>query len=178
MATVYCFRCKKQSTVSNSKIIKTKNNRFRLSAICVICEGKVSKFVSVKTGEGLRDLVNRFNLKLPFELHMLLQDDEGNIRRASFAGPGTKLNRRLVGLNRKTGTFESIVTPPVNDLDAAALKHDIAYAMFKDIPNRNIHDAILARNAQEVANTSTRRIQRINATIVKKIMDFKVKHQI
>jgi len=152
MSTVFCIKCKDQQQIDDAKIVKTKNGRFRLTGLCRICKSRTSKFISVKSGTGLREIANQFNLKLPFELHMILQDNDGKIRRASFCGPGTKLDRRLVGLNRETGTFESVITPPVNELDTACLSHDVAYASNKDIPTRNVHDAILARNAREVIN--------------------------
>ncbi len=176
--SMFCLKCKTHQPVRSSKVKKTKNNKFRLAAVCTVCGTKTSRFISVKTGGGLRDLVNKFNLKLPFELHMILQTDDGKIKRASFCGPGTKLDRRVKGLNRQTGTFDSIVTPPVNDLEAAWLKHDVAYAQFKDVPNRNIHDAILARNASEVAQNAGRIFQRSNARLVKSVMNFKVANRI
>ncbi len=178
MSTIFCLRCKRQQEINNAKIVKTNNGRFRLSAQCRVCETQTSKFISTKSGSGLREIANQFNLKLPFELHMILQNDEGNIKRASFCGPGTKLDRRLRGLNRETATFESVITPPVNDLDRACLRHDVFYSANKDVPTRNKADAVLARDAQEVQNNAKRRLQRFNAGLVKNVMLFKVKHRI
>ena len=205
--TTYCVKCKSHQDVKDSVLLKCKLRErkkdtdkipkptFRVASICIRCEKRVSVFVSVKdqesleevikrfklarSGEGIRDLVNRFNLSLPFEAHMWLQDSKtGKVRKASFCGPGTKLSKRLESFDKSKSTFKSIITPPVNALDTACMKHDIAYSKHKDIPHRNIADAILAKEAEQVQKTSKRIIQRANASIVKNVMKFKVKHKI
>ncbi len=60
-----------------------------------------------------------------------------SFKRASFLGPGTKLDKRLKNYNEKEGTYDEILTKPINKLDSAALLHDLAYGKHKDVKNRN-----------------------------------------
>lgn len=91
--------------------------------------------------------------------------------------PGTKLAKRLENFNPQTGTYSRIITPPINRLDRGCLSHDIAYAKYKDVPDRNIADKELSNVAESVIQTNnSSRIQRVNAHLVKGIMDYKVKH--
>lgn len=122
-------------------------------------------------------LINRFINVLPFELHLIDQGDDGRIRKSSFDGPGTKLKNRLEDFDSKTGTYTRIITPPINRLDQGAMIHDIEYAKFKDVPHRNIADRELSRVAgQVIKNHQSTDLQKFNAQLVKKIMDYKIKN--
>src|ERR1700679_1779902 len=72
------------------------------------------------------------------ELHLL-----DGIKKYSFCGPFTKLDKRVdLDLN---GNIINIKTPPINELDAGCLNHDVAYEKYKDIVNRNIADQALSK---------------------------------
>lgn len=80
----------------------------------------------VKQGGGF---INKLIDKLPFELHL---------KNYNFAGPGTKLHKRLERGDKG-----------INALDEACKIHDIAYDKYKDDKNRNIADKILIERAWE-----------------------------
>ena len=54
-------------------------------------------------------------------------DKEAHVSGYNFCGPNTKLKQRL-------DKGDNPITPPVNEIDAACLKHDIAYRDNKDLP--------------------------------------------
>lgn len=132
-------------------------------------------------GKGIGDFIKNFsvnnilnNAGLP-EMHLPTVDDAGKPRISSFCGPFTKLGQRLGGFDPETGTYESVITPPVNRLDSGCLVHDLAYSKYKDVANRNIADADLSRVASTVINDPNARfIQKAGARLVKGIMDSKV----
>lgn len=80
----------------------------------------------VKQGSGF---MNKLIDKLPFELHL---------KNYNFAGPGTKLHKRLERGDKG-----------INALDEACKIHDIAYDKYKDDKNRNIADKVLIEKAWE-----------------------------
>lgn len=119
------------------------------------------------------DIVKQLN-KIPMEFHAIDQGDDMIIRTASFLGPNTKLRERLENL-RPDGTYDSIITEPINDLDRAALAHDLAYHKDKDLNKRHEADKVLMKRAKEIAKNADSIIQRTNAGIVYAIMGAKVK---
>lgn len=133
-------------------------------------------------GGGIGDFLSRFNLNgfidsLPFEAHIIDQDDNGKIRRANFVGPGTKFRDRVELDNY--GNITKVKTKPINKLDAAAMEHDRVYEIYHDIHNRNIGDYDLLEKAREVAlDNNASKIQRANAVMVGLIMKTKIKYGI
>lgn len=113
------------------------------------------------------------------EMHLVDQGSDGNIRRSSFCGPFSKLDKRLSNFNRETGTYDSIITPPINQLDSGCLQHDIAYVKNKDVPTRNLADQDLIDVANSViSNPNSTWIQKTNAKLVRRIMQYKIDHQV
>ena len=59
----YCLSCKKDTKNTDSKVIKTKNNRKMMSSRCSICNNKKSAFLSERSGlfnsVGLNTPLNR-----------------------------------------------------------------------------------------------------------------------
>lgn len=49
---INCMKCKKQTNTTNEKIVKTANNRSRLTGNCNVCGTFKSKFVSNQKGKG------------------------------------------------------------------------------------------------------------------------------
>ena len=101
---------------------------------------------------------------LPFEIHLPIPGQGENVPggsfnntgKMSFAGPGTKVYKRLAEGYR--GTCE---------LDEAAKEHDIAYSMYHDRESRNASDRILAERAQTIASNAKKPLfERAWATVV------------
>lgn len=111
------------------------------------------------------DLVNFLNRNIKTELHWFDVNKQGKIQRANFLGPNTNLDNRLKNYNHKTGTYDSVITEPISDLDAAALEHDIAYHS-KDLKVRHQADKILEKKAIEIAKGSSNPIHKLNASLV------------
>ena len=59
----------------------------------------------------------------------------------SYTGPGTKLKERLLRGDK-----------PINKLDSAAQMHDIAYHIFKSVPERHVFDKRLQDEATTILN--------------------------
>jgi hypothetical protein len=88
----------------------------------------IKKLIPIPISGG--GLVNSLINKLPFEMHL-----PGGYQ---YAGPGTHLDLRLAkGIK------------PKNKLDAAALRHDIAYSKSKNLSDRHVADKILEEEAWE-----------------------------
>jgi hypothetical protein len=129
-----------------------------------------------KVGSGF-DVVKTLNRTLPkgVELHLWDEGADGVFRQSSFTGPNTNLDRRLGGFDRKTGTYSSVNTPPINELDAAAMAHDIAYSMSKDLDSRHKADRKLIEVANRIiSDPSTSPAKKRSATIVKILLSAKV----
>ena len=101
-------------------------------------------------------LLNTLINNLPFEAHIPFYN---------FAGPGTKLKKRL-----ERGDCG------INPLDSACKEHDIAYAKNLDVKNRNLADKHLAGKAWErvLAKDSTLG-EKLAAYTVANIMNIKTK---
>jgi hypothetical protein len=119
-----------------------------------------------QNGKGI---VDKFIENLPVELHLLGTDEiTGKTKKSSFIGPGSKLNKRL-----GPGDNPQDWSKPINDLDRAALKHDICYRDFKDPQSRNHCDDKLSASAKQFLkkpNIST--LDKIDAHIVTNAMKF------
>ena len=116
-------------------------------------------------------LLNWLIEKNPVELHLIDQGDDGKIRRASFAGPGTNLTKRL-----DANTGEPVAgSLPINRLDRGAYYHDLAYRDSKEVVDRNRADAVLRDVATVVINDpKSTFVQRVNARLVRRIMQHKL----
>jgi hypothetical protein len=87
------------------------------------------------------------NIKLPWakfpgEMHLL-----GH----SFTGPGTRLDLRL----NPDGSFKSW-SKPVDRVDDAAYKHDLAYAQHSDTAHRNEADRAMVYELNNIDNPTFR----------------------
>ena len=89
---------------------------------CITCGKTETQFVKKKElldGSFLNTLVNN----LPFEMHL---------REHNFAGPGTKLHKRL----NSDGTLKEW-SIPINRVNNAAYHHDLCYSKHDDIKTIN-----------------------------------------
>jgi len=188
---LYCSYCRKKTTaVKGSERVKPLPKRgegaYIGSGICSVC----SRGQSQRLGKGFigtdyfKNLLNDFLVSGPgsnIEKHLPFQKNESwnsVPQKASFCGPGTHLDERLKNYDPQTGKYDGVITPPITELDRACLDHDIAYR-HKDVPRRNVADKILAEKAEKYAKKkSTTKFNRLMADGVRKIMEYKVAHQI
>ena len=94
------------------------------------------------------DCVNIVNTLLPFEKHL---------PGMNYCGPGTRLRERLNPDNTPKPGNE-----PIDRVDKASLKHDIAYSQHKDLKHRMEADKELINDLKNIENPTLReRIERI-----------------
>ena len=164
MKPSYCVFCKKKT--GNKKIkIETIKGRSVQKSLCSVCGHKKTTFLpSKQRGKGI---VDKFISALPVELHMLGTDEtDKKTKRTSFCGPGTKLNKRL-GSNDVPHDWSK----PINDLDRACYKHDIAYRDNKDNSSRNAADNVLSAAAKRFeGKPGISLLDKTDAKIVQKAM--------
>ena len=119
--------------------------------------GKTYPFYNENISIQGKGILNNFITNLPFEMHL---------PGYNFAGPGTKLNKRL----------NDDLTPkdnskPINRVDEAAYKHDICYLKNKDTQTRNtVCDENMLKQLK-FYNPSLR--EKIDRSIVSKIIGTK-----
>lgn len=149
VAQSYCLKCRKVTASEDVKQKISKNNRMMLHSKCKICGSKKCLILGMKAGKGIvNNILN--SGKLP-ELHL-----PGH----NFTGPGTKLRERLLRGDK-----------PINQLDEAAMTHDIAYALFKDTKNRHVFDKNLQKEAFKIAkNPNSSLKEKAEAGLVGSIM--------
>lgn len=98
---------------------------------------------------GALDIVNAINSIVPrgIEFHLNCKTPEGAVVPCHFLGPNTDLESRLS--NYSNGKYDSVITPPVNELDRLAMDHDLAYSS-KDLGIRHEADRVLLNGAQRL----------------------------
>ena len=149
---MYCFNCKRVTSTTDAKLVKTSNHRQLLKGKCKICGTRKAKFQKMK-GSGL---VNKVIDKLPVELH---------IPGYNYCGPGIKLKKRL-----ERGDIG------INSLDEACKTHDLAYDSESSLKRRHEADRKLASDAMKVARSSKSGLkEKLAAAGVATVMKTKVK---
>ena len=83
----------------------------------------------------------------------------------NFTGPGTKLNKRL----KVDGTPKSW-SRPINHVDSAAYRHDLAYARHADTAERIVADK--KKELDAIPNPTLK--ERMERAVVKPILKTKV----
>ena len=132
MAT-YCLKCKHTTEDFLPHKVTTKNGRERLQSTCSICGGLKSKFLpNDKVGGDIVSLINKAG-------------KEFHVPGYNFCGPGTKLSERL-------DSNDDPITQPVNAIDRACMKHDIAYRDNKDLRSRQEADVKLIHDLNALDN--------------------------
>src|SRR6218665_1733573 len=143
----------------------SKNGRPMIRGVCTVCGTTKTQFVKAKGG----DLVSSLNMltsntklpwgKFPGEMHL-----PGH----QFTGPGTRFDLRLL----PDGTPHPWPTP-INRVDRAAHRHDLAYARHSDTANRNIADREMVDELNSIQNPTI--LERIERNLVKPILNTKTK---
>ena len=160
----YCIVCKLPTGNRNVKVI-TKNGRKMMESICTKCGNKKVRFLPKQGGKGIAD---KFISALPVELHLLGTDEvSGKTKKMSFAGPGTKLNKRL-----GPGDVPHDWSKPINDLDRGAYDHDICYRDSTNASVRNACDDRLKGVAKRFLNKpGISKLDKVDAHIVTSAMN-------
>ena len=82
----------------------------------------------------------------------------------NYTGPGTRLDLRLEngpdGLRPKPGE------EPINRVEAASFRHDLAYSRYNDIPSRHVADKLMIAELDAIPNPTFR--ERVERMFVKK----------
>ena len=66
----YCFKCKKNTSNIDPKMVKTKNNRLSMQSKCSVCKTKKSRFVKEQDAKGL---LSNLAIKTPLSKIPLLK---------------------------------------------------------------------------------------------------------
>ena len=124
---------------------------------CTVC-GK-TKMQFVKATEG-GSLLNKIINNLPFEMHL---------PGYNFAGPWTKLNKRL-----NPDMTPKEWSKPINRVDKAAYHHDICYLKNNDTATRNVVcDKNMLKELKGIYNPSIR--ERIDRGLVSTLIGTKAR---
>ena len=59
----YCLMCKKNTENKNTSVVRSKNNRLRMTSDCAVCGNKKSKFNKKQDSKGL---LSNLGLNIPF----------------------------------------------------------------------------------------------------------------
>lgn len=162
---LYCVKCKSKTATIDLLNVTSKNGRFMLRGTCVTCGKTKTQFVKSKVNGGdLTSSLNSFtsNIKLPWAKF----PGEMHLPGHSFTGPGTKLDLRL----NRDGTPKPW-SMPVDRVDEAAYKHDLAYLRYPDTANRNEADVAMVNELNNIKNPTTR--ERIERAVVAPILKAK-----
>ena len=65
----YCVKCRKDTNNIDSKIFRTKNNRFLMQSKCSVCKNKKSRFVKEQEAKSL---LSELGINTPFSKIPLL----------------------------------------------------------------------------------------------------------
>ncbi|MES2873570.1 MAG: hypothetical protein V4708_07590 [Bacteroidota bacterium] len=88
------------------------------------------------------DIVDIINAALPGEKHL-----PGML----YCGPGTRLDLKVNEDGTPKPGFE-----PVDRVDRAALRHDLAYSRHSDLRNRNVADKVMIKELLSIPSPTCR----------------------
>jgi hypothetical protein len=164
MEQTYCVKCRSKTETRDNQNVVSKNGRPMLRGICVVCGTTKTQFVKQSEGGDLVSSLNSFtkDVHLPFNKFK----GEIHIPGHSFTGPGTRLDLRL----NPDGSPKDF-SKPINRVDEAAYRHDLAYAKHSDTPSRNVADRLMVDELDKINNPTFR--ERIERSIVKPIISTK-----
>lgn len=164
---MYCVKCRINTDTSDLQNAMSKNGRHMLRGKCTMCGTTKTQFVKASASGG--DLVSSLNsvtskIKLPWAKY----PGEMHIPGMNFAGPGTRLDLRL----NPDGTPKQS-SMPIDRVDEAAYRHDMAYVAFPDTKTRNVADRVMVSELNEIPNPTLR--ERVERAVIKPIISTKAK---
>src|SRR5277367_4484472 len=134
-----CNECECKTSSKDLEIITTKDNKRAIKCFCTECNSKKIMLLG-KNGDDFINSINGGKL-FPGELHLPMHN---------FTGPGTRTDLRLnEDLTPKDWSI------PINRVDEASLKHDIAY-MDKSLESRHKADDIMIDELRNINNPTFR----------------------
>ena len=104
------------------------------------------------------------NIKLPWAKY----PGEMHLPGMNCAGPGTRLDLRFDSSGRPRP--DSL---PIDRVDEAAYRHDMAYAAFPDTKTRNVADRVMVNELNEIPNPTLK--ERAERAVIKPILNTKAK---
>jgi hypothetical protein len=141
---MWCVKCRKKTKTNNEQKSISKNGRPMLTGECGVCGTTKNQFLPGKakkqTGDGI---FNDYILPRLPELHYI---SPFTLKKFNFAGPGTKLDKRLDPRTK----LPLPNSQPVNEVDKAAYYHDLAYENMKDQASRNIADDVMIQDLDAI----------------------------
>lgn len=165
---MYCVKCRNKTDTTDLQNTESKNGRPMLRGKCVICGTTKTQFISMNCCEATGgDLVSSLNsITSKFKLPWAKYPGEMHLPGMNFAGPGTRLDLRL----NPDGTPKES-SKPIDRVDAAAYRHDMAYDAFPDTKTRNIADRVMVSELNEIPNPTLR--ERVERAVIKPILSTK-----
>jgi len=162
----YCVKCRKMTKTVKMRHVTTARGGSMLKGKCSKCGSNKTKFVRKQKGGDFTSSLNAktARIKLPWtkfrgEMHLLGHN---------FTGLGTRLDRRL-----NSDSTPKPWSKPINRVDGAAYRHDLAYARHSDVVQRNVADRKMIRELDAIEKPTLR--ERAERSIVKRILNTKVK---
>lgn len=161
---IWCIKCKKRTQTNNEQKSVSKNGRPMLTGECAVCGSTKSQFLpsdgkkkKTQKGDGI---FNDYILPRLPELHYI---SPFSLKRFNFAGPGTKLDKRLDPRTKLPLPHSQ----PVNEVDKAAYYHDLAYENMADQQSRKIADDVMIQDLDAIRkDKNTNWKVRADATLV------------
>jgi len=157
---------KRTVTTTDFEHVVSENGRPMLRGKCAVCKTIKIRFVS--NGNG-GDLVSSSRRSVCFQLPWAKYPGEMHLPGMNFVGPGTRLDLRLDSSGRPKP--DSI---PVDRVDEAAYRHDVAYEAFRDTKSRNVADRVMVNELNEIPNPTLR--ERATRAVIKPILRVRVCH--
>ena len=137
---ILCTECEEKTDTNDLETGETKNGKRCLKGFCVICGTKKIMLLGKEGGDFIDSIAG--GKLFPGEFHLLNHN---------FTGPGTRTDLRLnpEDLTPKEWSL------PINKVDEASLKHDIAY-MDKTLEARHKADEIMIEELKNIENPTFR----------------------
>ena len=139
----YCVKCRQKTPTSGATVRTAKNGTRMRAGRCVVCGSKKSQIVGRKDvhhGGDIQKALGRL-AGAPWARY----SGEKHLPGYSFCGPGTRLDIRL----NPDGTPKQ-GEEPVNRVDRACLRHDLAYARSDDLRSRQLADVELIHDINAI----------------------------
>jgi hypothetical protein len=137
---LFCVNCEKDTETKDLEVLTLDSGKRALKGFCKICNSKKM----MKLGKEGGDFIDSITGGKLFvgEMHLPLHQ---------FTGPGTRTDLRLnpEDLTPKDWSL------PINRVDEASLKHDIAY-MDKSLEARHKADEIMIEELKNIENPTFR----------------------
>ena len=137
---IFCTECEEKTDTNDLETGKTKNGKRCLKGFCMICGSKKIMLLGKEGGDFVNSIIRGVKLFVG-ELHLPSHN---------FTGPFTRTDLRLnEDLTPKEWSL------PINKVDEASLKHDIAY-MDKTLEARHKADEIMIEELKNIENPTFR----------------------